>query len=132
MIISLPDIRWIAFDNPSVEIYTILANDPFLQTDAWEQRKLGEIADFSRGNGYSKNDLAADGIHIILYGRLYTKYETVIENVDTFTAMKEKSVLSQGGEIIVPSSGETSEDISRASVVPKSGVILGRAFTINY
>ena len=39
--------------------------------------------------------------------------------------MKEKSVISKGGEVIVPSSGETAEDISRASVVNKAGVILG-------
>jgi len=94
-------------------------------TDAWAQRKLGEIAEFSKGNGYSKGDLISDGTPIILYGRLYTKYETVIEDVDTFVEMKNKSVLSVGGEVIVPSSGETAEDISRASVVSKSGVILG-------
>ena len=39
--------------------------------------------------------------------------------------MKEHSVLSEGNEIIVPSSGESSEEISRASVVAKKGVILG-------
>ena len=91
----------------------------------WDQRKLGEIAEFSKGNGYSKGDLTSAGTPIILYGRLYTKYETVIENVDTFVEMKEKSVISVGGEVIVPSSGETAEDISRASVVGKAGVILG-------
>ena len=39
--------------------------------------------------------------------------------------MKGSPVLSCGGEVIVPSSGETAEDISRASVVAESGVILG-------
>jgi type I restriction enzyme S subunit len=94
-------------------------------TGDWEKRKLGEVAEFSKGNGYSKGDLAIKGTPIILYGRLYTNYETIIENVDTFVEMKEKSVISQGGEVIVPSSGETAEDISRASVVNKPGVILG-------
>ena len=37
----------------------------------------------------------------------------------------ENSVYSEGGEIIVPASGETAEDISIASVVEKSGIILG-------
>jgi len=68
--------------------------------------------------------LISAGTPIILYGRLYTKYETVIENVDTFVGMRDKSVISKGGEVIVPSSGETSDDISPASVVSKSGVIL--------
>lgn len=94
-------------------------------TDDWEQRKLGELASFSKGAGYTKGDLLATGKPIILYGRLYTKYETVIENVDTFVDEKEKSVLSAGNEVIVPASGETSEDISRASVVAKPGIILG-------
>ncbi|EHJ53280.1 restriction endonuclease subunit S [Streptococcus macacae] len=94
-------------------------------TDAWEQRKLGEVADFSKGNGYSKNDLIQDGSPVILYGRLYTQYEIVITEIDTFVERQEKSVLSKGGEVIVPASGETSENIARASVVENKGIILG-------
>ena len=94
-------------------------------TDPWEQRKLGELADFSKGQGYSKADLADEGTPIILYGRLYTNYETVISNVDTFAAEREGSVKSQGNEVIVPGSGETAEDISVASAVLQAGVLLG-------
>lgn len=94
-------------------------------TQAWEQRKLKELAGFSKGNGYTKNDLTDEGKPIILYGQLYTNYETVIESVNTFTNEKENSVISEGNEVIVPASGETSEDISRASVVGTSGIILG-------
>ncbi|MGZ0932075.1 restriction endonuclease subunit S [Streptococcus thermophilus] len=94
-------------------------------TDDWEERKLGELASFSKGNGYTKNDLVEFGDPIILYGRLYTKYETVIEKVDTFVNKKDNSIISEGSEVIVPASGESPEDISRASVVGKSGLILG-------
>ena len=83
------------------------------------------MADFSKGLGYTKSDLTESGNPIILYGRLYTKYQTVIDNVDTFVDVKDKSVVSIGGEVIVPSSGESSEDIARASVVDNAGVILG-------
>ncbi|WP_306537828.1 restriction endonuclease subunit S [Megasphaera sp.] len=93
--------------------------------DDWEQRKLSDLANFSKGMGYSKSDLKESGTPIILYGRLYTKYETVIKHVDTFAEVKENSVHSQGGEVIVPASGETAEDISVASVVEESGVLLG-------
>ena len=86
---------------------------------------MGDIATLSKGNGYSKSDLSASGNPIILYGRLYTNYETTIRNVDTFVKLKDKSVISQGGEVIVPASGETAEDISRASVVKNQGVIIG-------
>ena len=94
-------------------------------TDPWEQRKLGEIAVFSKGLGYSKNDLCEEGTPIILYGRLYTKYETCIFDVDTFVKEKAGGVYSKGGEVIVPASGETAEDISIASVVVKPGILLG-------
>lgn len=91
----------------------------------WEQRKLGDVAEFSKGNGYSKGDLIESGTPIILYGRLYTKYETIISEVDTYVEAKEGSVYSKGGEVIVPASGETAEDIARAATVDKSGILLG-------
>ena len=94
-------------------------------TGDWEQRKLGDIATLSKGNGYSKSDLVPSGSPIILYGRLYTNYETTIKNIDTFVELKDKSVISQGGEVIVPASGETAEDISRASVVENQGIVIG-------
>ena len=61
-------------------------------TDDWEQRKLGDIAEFSKGSGYSKGDLIESGTPIILYGRLYTKYETSISEVDTYVEAKDGSV----------------------------------------
>ncbi len=91
----------------------------------WEEKRLSDIASFSKGKGYTKNDLVNDGSPIILYGRMYTKYETVISDIDTFVNLQEGSIISKGGEIIVPASGETSEEISRASVVKNKGIILG-------
>lgn len=94
-------------------------------TDDWEQRKVIDIADYSKGNGYSKGDLTDAGTPIILYGRLYTKYQFAISEVDTFAVPRNGAVYSQGNEVIVPASGETAEDIARASAVEKSGVLLG-------
>ena len=94
-------------------------------TFSWEQRKAIDIADYSKGNGYSKGDLTDAGTPIILYGRLYTKYQFAISEVDTFAVPRNGAVYSQGNEVIVPASGETAEDIARASAVEKSGVLLG-------
>ena len=58
---------------------------PEFQEFSWEQRKAIDIADYSKGNGYSKGDLTDAGTPIILYGRLYTKYQFAISEVDTFT-----------------------------------------------
>jgi type I restriction enzyme S subunit len=57
--------------------------------------------------------------------KLYTNYEVIISNVDTFVSEVAQSVVSSGNEVIVPASGESSEDIARASVVGKSDIILG-------
>lgn len=103
----MPSIRFYGFDND------------------WEQRKAIDIADYSKGNGYSKGDLTDAGTPIILYGRLYTKYQFAISEVDTFAVPRNGAVYSQGNEVIVPASGETAEDIARASAVEKSGVLLG-------
>ena len=93
--------------------------------DAWEQRKLEQEVIFSKGSGYSKADLSAEGLPLILYGRLYTNYESEITNVDTFAAQKTGTVFSSGNEVIVPASGETAEDIARASAVKVKGCMLG-------
>jgi len=92
---------------------------------SWEQRKLGELCTISKGHGYSKADIRDAGTPLILYGRLYTQYESRIEDVDTFAVEQEGSLLSKGNEVIVPASGETAEDIAVASSVRRSGIIFG-------
>ena len=94
-------------------------------TDPWEQRRLGELCSFAKGRGYSKIDIRDSGVPLILYGRLYTQYQTKIEEVDTFTVEKDGSLLSKGNEVIVPASGETAEDIAVASSVRRPGIIFG-------
>ena len=94
-------------------------------TGTWEEKVLGENASFTKGSGYSKSDLTNNGFPIILYGRLYTQYENIIENVDTFVSSDKNALKSLGNEVIVPASGETAEDIARASAVYQQDVILG-------
>lgn len=94
-------------------------------TEPWEQRNASEIAEYDKGSGYSKCDLVESGTPVILYGRLYTKYQFAIDEVDTFAKIKDGAVLSKGGEVIIPASGETAEDIARASAITISGVLLG-------
>ena len=118
-----------AKESRKMKKYAVLTREPrcFLGSFdfSWEQRKAIDIADYSKGNGYSKGDLTDAGTPIILYGRLYTKYQFAISEVDTFAVPRNGAVYSQGNEVIVPASGETAEDIARASAVEKSGVLLG-------
>ena len=104
---KIPTVRFKAFSEP------------------WFQNQLSEVAEFSKGRGYSKKDIQPQGTPIILYGRLYTKYESVISNIDTYANMEKNSVISEGGEVIIPASGESAAEISRASCVTDGGVILG-------
>ncbi len=53
----------------SKQLFLIVPN----LTQTWEQRKFGEMVQFSKGSGYSKGDLKESGTPIILYGQLYTK-----------------------------------------------------------
>ena len=91
----------------------------------WKKVKLEEIAVFSKGQGYSKSDLKEEGYPIVLYGRMYTKYQFSINEVDTFVNPKDFSIISEGNEVIMPASGETPEDIARASAVIVKNIILG-------
>lgn len=99
---------------------------------AWEESELDKKAVFWKGNWYSKNDLTEEWNKIVLYGRLYTKYETIIKDVDTFCFKKENSILSKWWELVVPASWETAEDIARASVINQKGIILWWDLNIIY
>ena len=91
----------------------------------WEKVTIKDVATFLKGRGYSKSDLRVKGTPIILYGRMYTKYETCITNVDTYVNPLPSSIYTLGNEVVMPASGETPEDISCASAVKARGIILG-------
>lgn len=96
-------------------------------TDEWQVKKLGDIAKFSKGANISKDDIAINGkTEAIRYGELYTDYSETIKDVKSRTDLPASSlILSQRGDVIIPSSGETHIDIATASSVLKSGVALG-------
>jgi type I restriction enzyme, S subunit len=92
---------------------------------AWSSEEMKTLGTFSKGAGFSKSDLKASGTPIVLYGRLYTDYQTSIVRVDTFVEDRKGTLKSKGNEVLVPASGETSEDIARASALLASGIIIG-------
>ncbi|QRP18919.1 restriction endonuclease subunit S [Corynebacterium striatum] len=105
------------------------SNEPELRlggfSGAWESRIMRDCAEYSKGNGYSKKDIADEGTPVIHYGRLYTNYETAITGVDTFASPQPGALISRGDEVLVPASGETAEDIAIASALLQSGVLIG-------
>ncbi len=99
----------------------------FRDSGEWEEKKLGEVASFSKGKGISKSEITKNGkTPCIRYGELYTHYSETITNVFSYTDLDVKSlVLSEPNDVIIPSSGETQIDIATASCILKKGIALG-------
>ena len=93
----------------------------------WEEKKLGDVASFTKGKGISKGDISENGtLECIRYGELYTDYNETIASVKSRTNSSPSDlVLSKANDVIIPASGETQLDISTASCVLKPGVALG-------
>ena len=96
-----------------------------LKNVEWTTAKIGNIGTFIKGAPLSKADISSDGTPFILYGELYTTYNEVISKVVRKTqASVDKQYYSQIGDVIIPSSGETPEEISTASCVMLPDIIL--------
>ena len=91
----------------------------------WTTAKIGDLGSFTKGAPLSKADIAPDGTPFILYGELYTTYHEVINAVIRRTqAQPEKQYYSRVGDVIIPTSGETPEEISTAACVMLPDIIL--------
>ena len=96
-----------------------------LKNVEWITAKIGDIGTFIKGAPLSKADISSDGTPFILYGELYTTYNEVISKVVRKTqASVDKQYYSQIGDVIIPTSGETPEEISTASCVMLPDIIL--------
>lgn len=91
----------------------------------WTTAKIGDLGSFTKGAPLSKADIEPDGTPFILYGELYTTYHEVINAVIRRTqAQPEKQYYSRVGDVIIPTSGETPEEISTAACVMLPDIIL--------
>ena len=91
----------------------------------WTTAKISDLGSFTKGAPLSKADIAPDGTPFILYGELYTTYHEVITAVVRRTkAQPEKQYYSHVGDVIIPTSGETPEEISTAACVMLPDIIL--------
>ena len=91
----------------------------------WQCDTIGNLGFFIKGAPLSKADISETGTPFILYGELYTTYHEVITSVVRKTeAVVEQVYHSMVGDVLIPTSGETSEEISTASCVMLPGVIL--------
>ena len=92
----------------------------------WTTQKMSELGSFFRGRILSRADLSESGTPCILYGELYTTYDEITTDIVRKTNRSLDGIyVTTGGEVIVPCSGETPEDISTATCVVPAGVALG-------
>ena len=96
-------------------------------TDEWRVKRLGDIAEFSKGSSISKNDIHENGkIEAIRYGELYTTYNEIIDEVKSKTSLSPNGLkFSKANDVIIPASGETAIDIATASCVLRDNIALG-------
>lgn len=101
-------------------------NDDGSEFPEWEEKKIGELGTFIKGAALSKADISESGSPLILYGELYTTYKEVAYNIQRKTqAIVDKKYYSCVGDVIIPTSGESAEEISTATCVMVPDVILG-------
>lgn len=95
-------------------------------TDEWRVKRLGDIAEFSKGSSISKNDIHENGkIEAIRYGELYTTYNEIIDEVKSKTSLSPNGLkFSKANDVIIPASGETAIDIATASCVLRDNIAL--------
>ena len=93
----------------------------------WKRKKLGEVAEITKGKGISKEQLSLKGTLCILYGELYTKYKfEIISEVISRTDINVAGLIkSKSNDVLIPASGETAIDISTTRCIYSNDVLIG-------
>jgi type I restriction enzyme S subunit len=99
----------------------------FRKRSGWEEVPFDRVVTIHKGKGIAKADISPTGkLPCIRYGELYTRYGEVIDEVFSRTDVDpDELFLSEAGDVIIPASGETKEDIATAACVLRDGVALG-------
>jgi len=91
----------------------------------WTTDTIGKLGTFIKGAALSKADISDFGTPFVLYGELYTTYKEVVRSIVRATQASVDDVyLSKVGDVVIPTSGETPEEISTASCIMVPDVIL--------
>lgn len=81
-----------------------------------EWKTLGNIGEFIRGKRFTKADYVEEGISVIHYGEIYTRFG--VYATDSFSQVRtdmEKSLrYAEPGDVVITDVGETVEDVGKA------------------
>lgn len=86
--------------------------------DEWNETKLGDLGEFFKGSGITKNDLVQEGVPCIRYAELYTKFNFTIPTCISFISENTAKIAKpiQKGDLLFAGSGETKEEIGKCAV----------------
>ncbi|WP_211246803.1 restriction endonuclease subunit S, partial [Mycoplasma leonicaptivi] len=93
----------------------------------WEKICLKDYCEFLNGKGLSLEEVKKYGfVKCIHYGSLYTDYGMVIKEVIHKTkSIKNNSIFSKYGDVLIPASDTTPTGLARASSVLEKDVLIG-------
>ena len=85
-------------------------------TRLWREVQLGELGEFIKGKGVSRDDVIDTGLPAIRYGEIYTTHHFVIETFASFISEEaaDQSVPMKTGDILFTCSGETAAEIGKS------------------
>jgi len=91
----------------------------------WENRNGSTIGLYSKGKGIKKDEVKEVGNLCIRYGEIYTKYNHLIKEINTFIDDNtiETSVSINSDSLLLTGSGETKEEIGKCVVYTGSDTI---------
>ena len=90
-----------------------------------EWKPLGEIGQFIRGKRFTKDDYVDNGVNVIHYGEIYTRYGVWTDQVFSQVRNEMASSLryAQPGDVVITDVGETVEDVGKAVAWLGSGQV---------
>ncbi len=81
-----------------------------------EWKPLGEIGQFIRGKRFTKDDYVDNGVNVIHYGEIYTRYGVWTDRVfsQVRSDMAKSLRYAEPGDVVMTGVGETVEDVGKA------------------
>lgn len=81
-----------------------------------EFRKLGEIGEFTRGNGLLKSDLKDKGRPVVHYGQIHTQYNLSIDKTISYVneALFHKLKKAKPNDILIVTTSENVKDVGKS------------------
>ncbi|BEE29311.1 Anti-codon nuclease masking agent PrrB [Helicobacter pylori] len=83
-----------------------------------EFRKLGDIGEFTRGNGLLKSDLKDKGRPVVHYGQIHTQYNLSIDKTISYVndALFHKLKKAKPNDILIVTTSENVKDVGKSIV----------------